>query len=1161
MNNPFISTVKSQFADSYNFQQTLDRVSAGESVVWDGCYGSSYALLGATLVERAKKTLLVLVAKVAQVERVANDFALFTDATVLKFPLLSSPSQIDADEIFVSEDVEFGARLQVLKALDKLASDVKTPVESKPLIVVASLEAILQPVPSKKQTLESSVELRVGEEFDRDELIRWLSDKRFHSTPAVELPGEYSVRGHIVDVYAVDWKNPVRIEFFGDEVESIRVFDVTDQRSVEDKTSLEITKLQSRGVAEGRFIDRLPNNLAVLMIETTELIGETTRIVENKTRMNGANERSASVAETVNALYRYPTVHSTMIASGSEFASLAIRADFHSVEKLQGGLPDVESALNALEADESVGIVCSSDIDARRLDQTFVALKPSREKRLFFSVGVLNEGFSWRDKTCFLLIGSDQLFNRSISRRTSSPNPKKLRKAVDSFMELTPGDLVIHVDRGLARYLGVETIQKANQLEDHLKLEFADAAYLYVPASKIGKIQRYVGAGGRTPQLAKLNGTVWNKQKKEAQKAIWELAAEMLDVQAERETQEGIAFPPDGQWQGEFEALFPYRETDDQLLAIQAIKKDMEKPRPMDRLLCGDVGFGKTEVALRAAFKAVEAGYQAAVLVPTVVLAEQHYRTFRDRTSTFPVTVALLSRYSSNKEQKETLKKLKEGKVDIVVGTHRVVQKDVAFKNLGLVVIDEEQKFGVKVKESLKKYRSMVDVLTMTATPIPRTLHFSLIGLRDISNLQIPPADRLPVETKILRFNQEVVRNAILRELNRGGQVYYLHNRVKDIDDEAEKLKKLVPEARVRVGHAQMPTGELEEIMRDFVLGRFDVLVCTTIVESGLDIPNANTIFIDKADCFGLAELHQLRGRVGREKKQAYCYLLLDALQTLSSDAAKRLRALEEYDKLGSGFQIALKDLEIRGAGNILGTQQSGHIALIGYEMYCYFLDAAVRALKKQPQKIRVEVEVDLPGTVLLSDEYVPDSRAKIDFYRRFDRVSNIKEAVELRNELVDRFGKPPIEAERLFTLAQIRLAAFNYRVKSIQFAQIKSSLYFDKMLVITFRAPDLMYQLRSKLKERGVTMNFVDTKLGALKGYVELPRDLFDPDGKPFVDNLMKYALDVLSVGKGVDDADARSYVQTRNDEKNQGEKQGSNKPKSNALLEALKRIKSEKR
>ena len=553
-----------------------------------------------------------------------------------------------------------------------------------------------------------------------------------------------------------------------------------------------------------------------------------------------------------------------------------------------------------------------------------------------------------------------------------------------------------------------------------------------MPASKIELVQKYVGGSKTRPTLAHIGGRTWSKQKAAAEEAVNDLAVEMLELQARRAARPGISFGQDTPWQQEFDASFPYNETPDQVTAISAIKQDMRQARPMDRLLCGDVGFGKTEVAMRAAFKAVDAGYQVAVLVPTTILAAQHWRTFTARMAEFPFSIRSLSRFCTTKEVRSTLEGLKSGEVDVVIGTHRLAQNDIEFNNLGLLVIDEEQRFGVEVKERLKALRTVVDVLTMTATPIPRTLHLSLLGVRDISNLETPPADRLSVETRVTRFEPEMIRNAILRELNRGGQVYFVHNRVHDIQKVADKLREIVPEATLTVGHGQMPEGQLEDVMLDFVAHKYDILLATTIIESGLDIPNANTIFIDEADRYGLADLHQLRGRVGRYKHRAYCYLLIDPARHLSTTAAKRLRAIEEFSDMGAGFAIAMRDLELRGAGNILGTQQSGHIATVGYELYCELLEKAVRKLKKMPPKAVIDVNVDLPGHAFLPRNYVPDMRLKIDLYRRISRVSKQTELDELAAELVDRFGSRPPEVDRIISLAELRIWAHAWGVHDI---------------------------------------------------------------------------------------------------------------------------------
>jgi transcription-repair coupling factor (superfamily II helicase) len=554
----------------------------------------------------------------------------------------------------------------------------------------------------------------------------------------------------------------------------------------------------------------------------------------------------------------------------------------------------------------------------------------------------------------------------------------------------------------------------------------------------------------------------------------------MLQVQAMRASRPGIEFPEDSEWQREFDAAFPYQETPDQLTAIAAIKRDMRQPRPMDRLLCGDVGFGKTEMAIRAAFKAMDAGYQVAVLVPTTILAEQHRRTFTQRMAEFPFRIEALSRFCTAREQSQVIEGLKTGSVDLVIGTHRLASPDVEFHNLGLLIIDEEQRFGVEVKEKLKALRATVDVLTMTATPIPRTLHMSLLGLRDISNLETPPEDRLAVETRVTRYDEELIRHALMRELNRGGQAYFVHNRINDIELLQRKLERIVPEARIRIGHGQMPEHELEDVMLDFVARRFDILLATTIIESGLDIPNANTIFIDEADRYGLADLHQLRGRVGRYKHRAYCYLLIDQNKYLSSNSAKRLRAIEEFSDMGAGFAIAMRDLEIRGAGNILGTQQSGHIATVGYELYCELLEQAVRRMKQMPPKETIEVRIDLPGEAFIPRAYVPDMRMKIDLYRRLTRVTTREELADIQAEMVDRFGAVPSPVARLVKFAELRIAAAKWQIESIGRE--------DGYVVMPFTDREKMLELNRRNRRR---LRIVEGR----SAYLPLTPDLADPD------------------------------------------------------------------
>jgi transcription-repair coupling factor (superfamily II helicase) len=628
------------------------------------------------------------------------------------------------------------------------------------------------------------------------------------------------------------------------------------------------------------------------------------------------------------------------------------------------------------------------------------------------------------------LLGHHELFHRYEMRR----RVKKViaSRPVDSFLDLKVGDYVVHVAHGIAKFTGMHTISKDGTADEYLTLRFADNATLHVPAARINLIQKYIGGFHGHPQLSRLGTGSWEKQKAKVSEAVMDMAAELIDIQAARNAESGVAYPPDTEWQREFEAEFPYEPTADQLTSAEEIKQDMTKARPMDRLLCGDVGYGKTELAMRAAFKAVEFGKQVAVLVPTTVLAEQHYRSFKERMADYPFNIESISRFKSTKQQKDTVKRLTAGEIDILIGTHRLISKDVKFADLGLVVIDEEQRFGVTHKERLKQMRKTVDVLTMSATPIPRTLHMSMLGLRDISSLTTAPQDRRSIVTEVMPYDPNRIKLAIMRELNREGQVYFVHNRVHNILEMAEQVQQMAPDARILIGHGQMAEGELEEVMLKFIRHEADILVCTTIIESGLDIPNVNTILINQADRFGLSELHQLRGRVGRYKHRAYCYLLLPADRPVTPVAAKRLKAIEEYSHLGAGFKIAMRDLEIRGAGNILGPEQSGHIAAVGYEMYCQLLEEAVRQLKQEPKPVVPEAHVDIGISAFLPKQYIPADRQRMDIYRRMTRCTSLEMLEALQKDVVDAFGEPPRQVTILFALTELRLLAGLYGIESM---------------------------------------------------------------------------------------------------------------------------------
>ncbi|MGI9456596.1 MAG: transcription-repair coupling factor, partial [Aeoliella sp.] len=896
--------------------------------------------------------------------------------------------------------------------------------EDAPQLIVTSIQSLMQPVPSRDALADATRTLGVGDTVDLEELSEWMTSRGCHVTSAVELPGEFALRGGLLDIFPPDAVVPVRIELFGDDVESIREFDVATQRSLASLDHVAVTLLDPDKLPRSHITAYLPAGSWFVLVEPSDLEEEGRYFHERQ----DSPDRLHSTRMTLAEIYKFPSVTAAGVPAGSYETTCHL--GFESVERFSGDLQKVRDELHAVAGDERVTLVCETPAEIERLTELFGKSALMTEGRLEFVIGRLHEGFRIVPHKK-LLLSSAELFHRHASVVRSSRSYQG--RAIDSFLELKQGDLVVHVAHGIGRFRGIKLLEKEGRSEEHLEIEYHGGTRIYVPSFRIELVQKYVGGKKLKPPLAKIGGRTWARHKLAAEQAVHDLAAEMIELAAKRDARPGICFPDDTTWQREFDASFPYQETPDQLAAVAEIKSDMLLTKPMDRLLCGDVGFGKTELAIRAAFKAVDAGYQVAVLVPTTVLAEQHRRTFTERMSEFPYDIAGLSRFCTAKEQREIIERTREGKVDILIGTHRLASPDVVFNNLGLLIIDEEQRFGVEIKERLKALRAVVDVLTMTATPIPRTLHMSLLGVRAISNLETAPADRVAVETRVTRFNSELIRSALLRELNRGGQAFFVHNRVHDIRLVAERLADIIPEARIDIGHGQMPEGKLEDVMLRFVAHEFDILLATTIIESGLDIPNANTMFIDDADRYGLADLHQLRGRVGRYKHRAYCYLLVDEDKHLSPQAARRLRAIEEFSQMGAGFALSMRDLEIRGAGNLLGTQQSGHIAAVGYEMYCALLEKAVRQFKNLPPPESIDVNIDLPGAAYLPPQYVSDARSKIDLYRRLARLTTTAEVEDFAGELVDRFGPIPEVVESLLERCRLRIWAHQWGIHSIR--------------------------------------------------------------------------------------------------------------------------------
>jgi len=1090
------------------FTPLVTALEQGHSAAIDGAWGSSAALALAALGLQAAQTVLIVIAHPRDLDAWVDDVHTFAGSRPAIFPAWDN---LPTDNLVIDEIA--GQRLHVLQQLGR---------EPAPRLLIATFQALIQPVPDRSRLAANRHTVRAGQTVPPDELAHWLVEHGFQRVDAVELPGEFSRRGGILDVYSPDAEAPYRFEFFGDDIESIRQFSAQTQRSLGQLEQAELLGTTSmaaideapvrrpagRGnrrageasgdghalVDKGHLSDYLPEGSWVVLIEPNDLQEQGKHYLERTVDPRGL----FSVSGTLQQLCRFPSVSISSLPSPTVEATCHLRIE--SVERFSGDLAKLREELSAAAGGDRVLIACHNEAEAKRLGEILhgdrraadagragdvsppVAARPDSGRSspgdsrpplaaerppladrspplADLLIGKVRAGFRMVEAGVVVL-SDHELFHREEARQVS-PRRRIEARAIDSFLELTEGDLVVHVSHGISRYRGMQMLDKNGQAEEHLTLEFRDGVRLYVPASKIDLVQKYVGGTRTDPELSKLGGTSWQHRKDRVEAAVLDLASDMVDLQAMRQSQPGIASPPDSDWQHEFEAAFPYQETPDQLTSLAEIKRDMERGRPMDRLICGDVGYGKTELAVRAAFKTIDNGRQVAVLVPTTVLAEQHFRTFSQRLAEYPFVVEGLSRFRTGGEQRRIVERLGQGGIDVVIGTHRLVSPDVQFKDLGLVIIDEEQRFGVEHKERLKRLRQTVDVLTMTATPIPRTLHLALLGIRDISNLETPPPDRLAIETRICRFDKELIRHAVLRELNRDGQIYFVHNRVHNIKEVAAKLQSIVPEARLAIAHGQMPGDELEEAMVKFVRRECDILVATTIIESGLDIPNANTIFINEADHYGLADLHQLRGRVGRYKYRAYAYLLLDPQRGVTPTAGRRLKALEEFTELGAGFKIALRDLEIRGAGNILGTQQSGHIAAVGYELYCQLLENAVRGLRNQPKKVPLEVTLDLPWRAYLPRDYVVGQRLRIEVYRRLARVRRLDRLDDFRQELRDRFGPVPEPAEWMLRLAELRLLAARWQITQVRLETLAGEAAVD--VVFTYQNARRMQRLAQR--------------------------------------------------------------------------------------------------
>ncbi len=1015
-------------------------------------WGSSVSATLAAVGQQLRRPILLICGHIDEADDLADDLQLFTG---------------DRPEVFAALELSAGlGRMSEEQVSNRLQLVARYAAGEQGDFLVAPIHALMQSVPARSALPHVIRTVKSGQDLESEKLIVWLSDHGYNRLEQVEVPGDFAVRGGIIDIYLPGEHAqsgdqvglPVRIDFFGDTVESIKVFDLDSLGSKSTIQSVQIVDL--KGQLDSNDTTNLlsylkPDTIVALWapLEIAEqaksYLDRLPEVVKGIYPLNAVLKNAEPFTRIELSQFDQGAMTMPSFVAGQSVPH--VKLPVQSLQKFETEAKKAIAELAEMSRTHQVVVFCENEGETSRFTELMESEQPGLKARIELAVGYLHRGFVWdsaplapgsagvkpgqspglKDGTTpIALLGHHEIFHRFEQRRRT--NKVIASRPVDSFLDLKTGDYVVHVAHGIARFMGMNQVTKDGKVEEYLTLRFAENATLHVPAARINLIQKYVGGFQGHPTLSRLGSGAWEKQKAKVGEAVMDMAAELLEVQAARDAELGTAYPPDTEWQREFEAEFPYEPTVDQVTAADDIKQDMQKRRPMDRLLCGDVGYGKTEMAMRAAFKAMEYGKQVAVLVPTTVLAEQHYRSFTARMADYPFVIDSISRTRTTKEQKETLKKLAAGEVDLLIGTHRLISKDVKFADLGLVVIDEEQRFGVTHKERLKQMRRTVDVLTMSATPIPRTLHMSMVGLRDISSLTTAPQDRRSVVTEVMPFDRNRVKLAILRELQREGQIYFVHNRVNNIVEMADEIQQLVPDARILIGHGQMADGEMEDAMMKFIRHEADILVCTTIIESGLDIPNANTIIINNADRFGLSELHQLRGRVGRWKHRAYCYLLLPPDRPVTPVATKRLKAIEEYSHLGAGFKIAMRDLEIRGAGNILGAEQSGHIAAVGYEMYCQLLEEAVKGMQNKPKENKPESHVDIGISAYIPRQYIPGDRQRMDVYRRLTRCSSMEMLAGVEQDVQDAFGEPPRQAIILFALTELRLLSAIFGIESI---------------------------------------------------------------------------------------------------------------------------------
>ena len=1075
-----MNPVLTELTKSNKFNEYIERLKSKKAPISIlGLSGVGVEQIVAATEENIKRPVCIVTYNELQAKKITEEIKNYV-GEVYFFP---KREILTYDYVAESKELPY-ERIEVLKNIE----------DNKIKILVTSIESILQPIISKDVLFKNKITLKVGDSYDLEELKRKISMLGYSKAEMTDEKGKFSSRGGILDL-SFDDKYGIRIEFWGDEIDSIRKFDIQTQRSIEMLQKIEVnplheylletslddvcnnilnniesyTKNQKKNVKEdieliktGEYISKVDKYFKYFYSKKATLLDYITDkyllcleeprkiLTRAKNILNDIEKSEDALIEKQriipNALENYIGIEEftdkvnekqkLYLISDDLGDNLESEKYYFRFRALNYNRSDINKFIDDIKKAKTEGkkayIYVNSKEKAVKLQEilnTHEIISEYKENLKYseisngiavkIMVGNLNFGYESFEANILVIVANELISIEKRKRRKSSKLFNEAEKII--FSELKPGDYVVHKIHGIGQFVGVNTIVTDSTTKDYIKIKYKNDDMLYVPTDQLDNVKKYIGGGESLPKINRLGSKEWENTKERVKKNLREVARDLIELYAKRQKSKGYAFSKDTPWQQEFENSFMYQETDDQLRCIDEIKKDMEMQKPMDRLLCGDVGYGKTEVAMRAAFKAVMDQKQVAYLVPTTILADQQYKTFKERMKDFPVNIEVLNRFRTKKQQEEIIKKLKLGEIDIVIGTHRLLSKDVEFKDLGFLIIDEEHRFGVKDKEKIKEYKNSIDVLTMTATPIPRTLHMSIVGIRDMSIIYEPPQNRKPVQTYVLEYDEEVVREAITKELERGGQVFYLFNNVEGIERKANEILRLVPEARVAYAHGKMSGNELENIMLDFINGETNVLVCTTILESGIDIPNANTIIVENADRLGLAQLYQIRGRVGRSDVQAYAYITYKRDKMLSEVADKRLKAMKEFTEFGSGFKIAMRDLEIRGAGSLLGEIQSGHLEQVGYDTYCDLLDQVVKEMKGIEVKQEDDIQIDLDITSYIPDSYIKDSSEKIDIYQKIALCRTENDIQDVIDEITDRFGDMPKQLNNLLEIARIK--------------------------------------------------------------------------------------------------------------------------------------------